>query len=186
MKKLLVLMLVLGLAGLANAMILEISVNGDLDPKDSEIFLMPSETAILNIHTPDGYVIGDDVYFAIVVDVAYGTVGYDDELGTVLADHYDTAIYGAGAQDAGMCSPPEDGVWGVIANYGTSGNFGPGVIIDDILFHCEKEGDAVINLYSTPDFATFTLEDFVIIHQIPEPMTIALLSLGGLFLRRRK
>jgi hypothetical protein len=61
-----------------------------------------------------------------------------------------------------------------------------GVVFDQIMFHCESLGDAVINLYST-DWTTPTLIDSVVIHQVvPEPVTIALLGLGGLFLRRRK
>ena len=43
----------------------------------------------------------------------------------------------------------------------------------------------VIELYTT-DFGTSELVDAVVIHQIPEPATIALLGLGGLLLRRRK
>ena len=41
---------------------------------------------------------------------------------------------------------------------------------------------AWVYMYSSPDTGTWTLEDSTF---LPEPMTIALLGLGGLFLRRR-
>jgi hypothetical protein len=49
-------------------------------------------------------------------------------------------------------------------------------------FHCMAEGDAIIELWDE----SLSKIDEVVIHQIPEPMTVTLLSLGGLFLRRRR
>ena len=46
-----------------------------------------------------------------------------------------------------------------------------------------SEGTSVLNLYASDGV---TLLDSASITVIPEPMTIALLGLGGLFLRRRK
>jgi len=182
MKKLLILLLVLCMASVSFALMdLEISVNGDLDPVDSEIILNPSDEAILNIHSVTTYDGTEDVYWALVVDTSAGTITG----GTPTAGApSDSAWYGNDAQMNGLAVAPEDGSWGYIGSIaGTS--VGPGVYIDDILFHCIGPADAVINLYTTVDFGTFNLEDTVIIHQ-PEPMTIALLGLGGLFLRRRK
>ena len=68
-------------------------------------------------------------------------------------------------------------------------------IIDGLLFHCESPTDVTLTMvagtggidYSTgTDIAEGTILGTVLIHQIPEPMTIALLGLGGLLLRRRK
>jgi len=56
----------------------------------------------------------------------------------------------------------------------------PGTAIS-LVFHCTGPGDFVIVLN---DDGLNPL-DTVIIHQIPEPMTLGLLGLGGLFLRRR-
>ncbi len=182
MKKLLILMLVLGVTSLANgAMTLQISVGGVLDPVDSEIFLLVSETIMLDIHSPDGYNGTEDCYWALVADVDYGTITGGVPTGAAPAE---SAWFGDNAQASGLCLPPEDGSWGFIGD--VSGvPVGPGVYIDEILFHCVGPGDAIVNLYSTLDGITMVLEDTVIIHQ-PEPMTIALLGLGGLLLRRRK
>jgi hypothetical protein len=58
-----------------------------------------------------------------------------------------------------------------------------GKLVDEIIFHCTGGGDTVLTLV-TADLQV--VEDIQIIHNIPEPMTIALLALGGLLLRRRK
>jgi hypothetical protein len=187
MKKLLALMLVFGLASLANAMTLQISVNGQPAPPDTEIWLTPSETIRLDIYSPDGYVSGDDTYFALVVDPMYGTITGG---APTAAAPPDSGIYGPSVQTdvPGWIALPDDGPYGSILNIaGTAVD--PGTYIDDFIFHCEDIlFDTVISLYSDPAFdpGTTTLEDQIIIHNIPEPATMALLSLGGLFLLRRR
>ena len=187
MKKLLIFMLVLGMASLVNALptSLQISVNGVDEPVDSDIWLLPTETIELDIWTTaeiysEG---GLEGYFALGVDPAYGTLTggvslYPSEAGTV---------YYSGSGGSYLPSP-EAGDFGTIGSMQPSGSGMTGVIFDSIIFHCEAAGDAIINLY-TVDFAAtpvYSLIDSVIIHQIPEPMTVLLLGLGGLFLRRRK
>jgi hypothetical protein len=185
MKNLLAVMLVFGMASMASAMTLQISVEGNPDPIDTQIMLAPSETIRLDIHSPDGYVIGDDVYFSLVVDPAYGVITGGVVTGGAPPD---TGIYGYDALANGL-SPGgvDDGMWGSVLNI-AGAPVAPGIYIDDIIFHCEALNyDTLVTLWSTPDFATFTMEDQLIIHNIPEPATMALLSLGGLFfLRRRK
>ena len=66
-----------------------------------------------------------------------------------------------------------------------------GKLVDSILLHCEGIGEVTLTLASIYDPGTgepvsITVMDTQVIHQIPEPMTFALLGLGGLFLRRRK
>ena len=187
MRNLVILMLVLGLASVASAT-LQISVDGDPEPIDSEIFLLPSEIAILDIWTDADISPGvGEVYWALVCRTADGTISggivvppYDTEPGIVI--YPDPVANGVPGLPQGA-----NGVWGGISLTGVISLIPAGdVIYDDIEFHCEwAPNDVVIELYTT-DFGTSELVDAVVIHQIPEPATIALLGLGGLLLRRRK
>ncbi len=59
-----------------------------------------------------------------------------------------------------------------------------GTLVDNIIFHCEVPGDVTLTLVGDYENGIEVL-DTQIIHQLPEPMTMCLLGLGGLFLRRR-
>jgi len=179
MKKLVVLMLVLGVASLANAT-LQISVNGVQNPVNSEINLIaPSGTAILDIWTdaamPSNF---PGTNWALLVmeqqGIISGGVKVVSEAG--VSDPYP----GASSYVPGH----GEGLWGLISITG-SGIAINTTLYNEILLHCEGPGDAVVQLYETSDFVTWNLSDSVIIHQIPEPVTMVLLGLGGLFLRRR-
>jgi hypothetical protein len=62
------------------------------------------------------------------------------------------------------------------------------VLMDEYMFHCDSApGDVTIKLYVLDaSWTTITLRDSAVIHQVPEPITLTLLGLGGLFLRRRR
>lgn len=51
-----------------------------------------------------------------------------------------------------------------------------GMLLRSVLFHCEGEGDVTVALVDDDG----QIVDSQIIHQTPEPMTLALLGLGGL------
>jgi hypothetical protein len=89
---------------------------------------------------------------------------------------------------------------GVITPYDDGGG-GPGVLIWNLFIQCDGAGEAYLDLKPRGEwiiypYNTDPLENgFVVteddlgdltIYQIPEPMTIALLGLGGIFLLRRK
>jgi hypothetical protein len=182
MKKLLIFMLVLGMASLASAMTLNISVGGVIDPPESTIVLIQSQTIMLDIHS-SGFVPGEDVYIGLVADIAQGTMAGGvceippaPDLSSVIGKFSELGWMPLGET--------MDGIYGGIFSMNAAG---AGLYFDEITFHCEAPGDAVVKLFTSPDNEVWTLVDAVIIHQlIPEPATIALLGLGGLLLRRRK
>jgi hypothetical protein len=190
MKKVLVFMLVLGLASSANAIVIQISVDGDPDPVDSQIVLEASQELVLDVHSPSGHSGGaaDDIYWAMIVDPLDGSISG----GALTAGAPDaSSVLGQDLQSQwpGWGSDPATGPWGAIASYGAA--FAPGTYIDQLIFHCERGTypdpvDTTVLLLQRDAAGTVTVADSLIIHQIPEPMTIALLGLGGLALLRRR
>jgi len=192
MKKLLVFTLILCLASMAGAT-LQISVNGNPDPIDSTIVLKPSDEIIIDIHNV-GAPLADSLTMALIVDTAAGTLS-----GGITNPAYDGSgnalVFLAGPY--GDPVPPEErpfpmlegknGGWGGIAVF--SGSIPADTwLVDQVIFHCHALGDAVIELIKLDDASglpTGVVYDRVIIHQIPEPATMLLLSLGGLLLRKK-
>lgn len=186
MKKFVMLMLVLGMASLATAG-LQISVNGSTDPVDSEISIAPSDMLVLDVHgTPT-----TGEFWFMTVDSAIGSVSggvvVAGDASRIVPQYYlDYWLYYAGLTASPLVNDPSNStVGGFVGNWDMSPIAGPA--IDLIDFHCESQpNDAVIDLWSSPGGAVWTLVDTATIHQIPEPMTMVLLGLGGLLLRRRK
>ena len=183
MRKLLMLALVLGMASGAYAG-LTISVHEVGGAEYNGRDLVYSEELWLDIDA-EGVTAADYAYFALVVDTGLGTIG-GGVVGTMppagnLDEIFDPAL---GYMDFFPTDEGEDGITGYVGDSG--GGTLDGLQIDEILFHCEGIDDATVRLITSPDFATFTVADTLVIGQIPEPMTMALLGLGGLFLRRRK
>jgi hypothetical protein len=58
------------------------------------------------------------------------------------------------------------------------------LMADKILFHCDGEGDVTVTLSALGSYGNVDT-DTITIHQIPEPASMLLLGLGGLFLRRK-
>ena len=51
-------------------------------------------------------------------------------------------------------------------------------------YHQEGIGDVLVELYDGRVDGGYTVVDSLIIHEVPEPTTLLLLGLGGLFLRK--
>lgn len=188
MKKLLVLALVLGIAGFASAG-LKISVNGNQNYAD-DLTLRPSETAVLDIFTDAAIVpTGDYVlpFYALVVHMGQGQITADPVASKVLQG-YDAVFIDNGAAAVAAMPVPEgmEGAYGGLTIWSTDPALVAGqTIFDGIIFHCAGPIDAVIQLWRIDDtWGLGELMDEVVIHQ-PEPMTMLLLGLGGLFLREK-
>jgi hypothetical protein len=182
MKKLLVLMMVLGIAGAANAALL-ISVDGMVDPPDSQIEIMESDWVTIDIWG-DGQTDPSEFYLGLALegpaslDIAgaeilytgndkYLDPGDDDYIAGLLG--IQIPYYLIGLNDVPAVGTPKVPL--------------EGTLVDGIRLHCDGVGEVTLILTDNEG----TILDTQVIHQIvPEPMTLGLLGLGGLFLRRRK
>jgi hypothetical protein len=183
MKKLLILLLVLGLGTAANAQIepqLSIYVDG-ADPGAEYDMLVGS-----------------------IVEIGI----YSDGVGGVNGKYSGALVINAGGTDTGtaafVCDPPTvyDGVGEPLENLGGAFAVNDGGVVlafvatnavladsagEGIGFGCDLEctglGDVTLTIFDD----VFGPVDTLTIHQVvPEPITFGLLGLGGLFLRRRK
>lgn len=165
MKKMLVLLAVLGLVSTANAT-LSLSINGNTDI--SSITLYPSDYVTVDIHSDD-----------ILDWLAYLDLTDNDLIATRVSAGF-TANAGP---DSSYSEYSYYGYWEYeVSNTDfAGGSTQPGSQFEVVL-HCEGLGNVEVLLYDDQ----VNLIDTATIVQLPEPMTIALLGLGGLFLRRRK
>jgi hypothetical protein len=188
MKKFVVLLLILGMASLASAWTMKISVDGCVDPEDTTITLAPSDTALIDIHVcdnenwPSG---GKAAHLALS-----GTAGITWDIES--EDYYaweqttvsdSTETYAAPiAEYLGV--PISQTLLITVVDSSDPFTDPLGKVLDGLIFHCDGEGDVTLILL---DFDTAATLDTQVIHQvIPEPMTVLLLGLGGLLLRRRR
>ena len=168
MKKFVFMLAVLEIANVANAALL-LSVDGVVDPPESEITLLESETVIIDIYS-DGQTMGEGTWLSVegpgtITSVPNGVnhvntyYGIFDVYGMVFIDL------------AQLIAPPVPPL-------------PEGTLVDGIIFHCTGIGDVTLTLTNEAGDIVY---DTQVIHQdVPEPVSIALLGLGGLFLRRRK
>ena len=199
MKKLLVLALVLGLTSVANAEPiegLELSFGGATDGAGTvmEVSLPICEEIVIDVYGPADL---DWLGYVVINGPIGGGAGgeWGDDLGEVdpmcsgyyyLAEGY--PIQYAAAGDVGLADITRFEMEGFGFGYNVtaaSSTSVPGGLQFDLLYHCcGPESEYVtINLLD----ATGGVMDTIVVHQyIPEPMTVALLGLGGLFLLRRR
>lgn len=192
MRKLLALLLVFSMASVASAS-LSISVNGLPAPPDSEITIDVSEDLILDVYISDPAGIPPfGGYAYLLVSDTGGTIAGGVIPEDVVANpNWNAVVLGPTEGDDTQLPPQgEEGIGASIFNLGFTPIPAELVVLDQVAFHCEREGDTVISLYKqssgVPVDPATDLLDRIVIHQIPEPMTMALLGLGGLGLLRRR
>jgi hypothetical protein len=196
MKKLLGLVLVLAMASLASASFL-ISVDGNVDPS-YDITLSPSADVNINI---DGVGNGNasQGFWLLAQNtgiISGGTTEYIgaagpppvpgslNEIATKTTAGWVAYYEWEEEQFTGIGYAGVTSASAIVIGHGSGTPLNlNGVLVDNILFHCEGFGTVTLTLLSN-DFAQ--VFDTQIIHQIPEPATIALLCLGGLLLRKKR
>jgi len=173
MKKLLSLVLVLALCSISSAMVINITNAAG----ESEI---------------SGLVNSDYVDLLVWYTGTEGMASFDIELGS---DNHAAGTLAQPVLHGGSLPYVGPGMtldW-EIANATQSPPLASGILnpLATVTFHCEGPGDVVISgLYvfvtnSNNEEVVPTING-MIIHQIPEPATIALLCLGGLLLRKKR
>ena len=182
MKKLVVLILVFGVASMASAGF-QISVNGDPEPVDTEIILLPSETLELDIWTDADIPFMADQLWMCVVDTTAATITGGRSLIEGSPVH--------GPAPSSHVIPPAGmaGMWGNVINLNMTPIAAGTVVVDSLIIHAEGCCcDAVVQLWEViEDVGTAgVLFDQVIIH-VPEPASMILFGLGAavLLIKRR-
>jgi hypothetical protein len=182
MKKLLIVLMVLAMAAVANAALttVKISVDGVVDPPD--VKLLPSETAVIDIHAWSDAGVS---IVALLQGPATLTKGADfsawEQSNWYVMPDSEKPDYIAAFTDMGY-KDITNLYFGDIMDISEPFTQPAGKVFDELVLHCERLGDVTLTLFN-PDLGVL---DSQVIHQIPEPMTMVLLGLGGLFLRRRK
>ena len=179
MKKLLILTFVLAIVSIANAG-LQISVNGDKNPQDLQ-YNAASEDLTLDIWTD------------ALIEPTVGEGWWALTAQTTDASITGGVILVVGEPGLGIYPGPvpavaagENGVYGTIALSTLPSIAADTTIYDSINFHCNSENDVTVSLLFGSQIGAWTLVDSVVISQVPEPMTLSLLGLGGLLLRRKR
>jgi hypothetical protein len=175
MKKLVALILVLGMSSLASAELI-VTVNGE--PQPDEITLSTSEMIELDLEIAAGQdILGATIEWTLSnnqAEFVYGNVEFPVAFEMPPVTTGDPQrYYMSGAQ---LVQPKIDG---------------PAVLLQGLMVHCLEITDVILTVEAQAGTIDGSWQPIELFHtlkivQIPEPMTVALLGLGGLFLLRRR
>jgi len=178
MRKMSVLLCVLGIACTANAGLF-ISVNGD--SSGSDFMLAPSDHAVIGV-TGDGLT-NPPVGAWLIVEgpgtISGGAAGAGKIYTHVPGSGDGFEQYKAWMEDLGYAN-----INGLSLVEFSSGVL-DGELVGEIVFEHTAAEDVVVSLMHSTMVPGAPAYDTLIIHDVPEPMTIVLIGFGAMFLRRR-
>jgi len=181
-KMLLVVLTVLAMATIANAALTaKISVNGVVDPPDTSIRLLPSQEVIIDIHAWNNVSVSSTLLVmqgpGALSKGANFLVWEDSKLTMPSADFAGWKEYLESLGHMGITQIADLDIQDLFEPFTTPA----GLVLDGLVFHCEAYGEVTLSVFDLDG----NVLDSQQIHQIPEPITMVLLGLGGLFLRRK-
>ena len=174
MKKVLILF-ILSMVVTANAgLVIMVKHPGDLlwgEYAESKFTIHPSDTILVGVFT---------VNFDPLTDQGSHAMGLTNGLGSLdtssIVTYLDVTAMAVAEEALGLQNPY---ISMEIPSITVPTEFGR--LLTSVLFHCDGPGDVTFAVVDENG----EILDTQVIHQIPEPMTLVLLGLGGLFLRRR-
>ena len=128
---------------------------------------------------------GFGYFWALVCDPSLATI-----TGGEIGPDADSGNVNGSVIEDGLTTVSGDGRWGWLGYEWPECMFDPGLYLDNFLYSPQSVGDVTVSFFdlsgSDWPLPVVGFADSVLITQVPEPMTIALLGLGVLFLSRRK